>query len=82
MVSGKKITLANVDGKIYAIDDACTHAQCSLGSDGSLAGNVIMCGCHGAQFDVMSGKVLSGPALSDVSTYETKIEKGYIYIAL
>lgn len=80
MVSGKKLALANVDGSFFAIDDTCTHEQCSLGTEGFLDGNVVICGCHGAQFDVTSGKVLSLPAPVDVASYETKVENGEIYV--
>lgn len=81
-VSGKKIALANVDGDFFAIDDTCSHEQCSLGTEGFLDGNVIICGCHGAQFDVTNGKVLSLPAPTDVQSYETKMENGDIYIGI
>ena len=73
-VGGAKIALANVDGQFFAIDDTCTHEQCSLGSEGFLDGNVMICGCHGGQFDVTNGKVLSLPAPVDIKSYETKIE--------
>ncbi len=79
-VGGKKIAIANIDGDYFAIDDTCSHAQCSLGSDGFLDGTVIICGCHGAQFNMTNGKVLSLPAVVDVSSYETKVEDGDIFI--
>ncbi len=80
MVSGKKIAVANIDGEFFAIDDTCSHAQCSLGSEGFLDGNVLTCGCHGAQFDVTNGKVMSLPAPTDVTSYEVKIENGDVYV--
>lgn len=80
VVEGKSIALANVDGDFFAVDDACTHEHCSLGSEGALDGNVIICGCHGGQFDVTTGQVLAPPAPSDVKSYETKTENGDVYI--
>jgi nitrite reductase/ring-hydroxylating ferredoxin subunit len=80
VVSGKRITLAHVDGEFFAVDDACTHKQCSLGTEGALDGSVIICGCHGAQFDVTSGKVLAPPAVSNVQSYEVKVEHGGVYV--
>ena len=74
MASGKRIALANVDGDFFAIDDTCTHQQCSLGTSGFLDGSAIICSCHGAQFDVTTGQALSLPATVDVSTYETKVD--------
>ena len=74
MVLGKRIAIANVDGDFFAIDDTCTHQQCSLGTSGFLDGSAIICSCHGAQFDVTTGEALSLPATVDVATYETKVE--------
>lgn len=74
MVSGKRIAIANVDGDFFAIDDTCTHQQCSLGTSGFLDGSAIICSCHGAQFDITTGAALSLPATVDVTTYETKVE--------
>ncbi len=81
-VSGKRVALANVNGQFFAIDDACTHAECSLGTEGFLDGSIVTCGCHGSTFDVKSGRVLSLPAPTDVSSYETKVENGDVYIKL
>ena len=73
-VNGKPLALANVDGEFFAVSDICSHAQCSLGSNGFLDGNVITCGCHGAQFDATNGKVLSLPAPTDIASFEVKID--------
>ena len=74
MVAGKKLAIANVDGEFFAIDDTCTHQQCSLGTSGFLDGSAIVCSCHGAQFDVTTGEAMSLPATVDVTTYETRVE--------
>lgn len=81
-VGGKKIALANVDGEFFAIDDTCTHEHCSLGTEGFLDGSTIICGCHGAQFDVTDGKVLALPAPADVASYETKVENGEVFVSI
>lgn len=73
-VFGRKFALANVDGHFFAVDDTCTHEECSLGTEGFLDGSAILCGCHGAQFDLTNGKVLSLPATADLRSYQVKIE--------
>ena len=80
MVQGKRIAIANVDGEFFAIDDTCTHQQCSLGTSGFLDGSAIICSCHGAQFDVMTGAALSLPATVDLKTYETSVEGDTILV--
>ncbi|MEK7543406.1 MAG: non-heme iron oxygenase ferredoxin subunit [Patescibacteria group bacterium] len=82
MVGGKPIAVAHVDGEFFAIDDTCSHAQCSLGSEGFIDGSVVTCGCHGAQFDVTNGKVMSLPAVVDVKSYSVKVEENDILIAI
>lgn len=57
---GKDLVIANIDGKFYAMDNWCTHEQGNL-SAGELNKNVLTCPEHGAQFDVMTGRVLGGP---------------------
>jgi len=81
-VNGKMIALANVDGEFFAVDDTCTHEQCSLGSEGALDGNVIICGCHGGQFDVTSGTVVAPPAPTNVGTYITEVRNGEVFVQL
>ena len=72
--AGKRIAIANVGGQYFAVDDTCTHAQCSLGSEGFLDGSTVTCGCHGAQFDMTSGKAAALPATSDLPVYEVTVE--------
>jgi 3-phenylpropionate/trans-cinnamate dioxygenase ferredoxin subunit len=75
------ICLANVGGHIYAISDDCPHIGGAL-SDGDLAGCVVTCPVHLAQFDVRSGRVLRGPAREDVPTYEVRVEGDDVYVAV
>lgn len=82
MVAGKKIAVSHVDDEFFAIADTCSHEQCSLGSEGFLDGNVVTCGCHGAQFDVTSGKVMSLPATTDIATYQTKVDGNDVFVKI
>jgi nitrite reductase/ring-hydroxylating ferredoxin subunit len=54
-INGKEILLANVEGKIYAMDDRCGHMNASLAM-GVLDGTIVECALHHARFDVTSGK--------------------------
>ena len=57
MAGEKEILLAKVDGKIYAIDNACGHLAYPL-NEGRLEGHVVTCMWHFAQFDVRTGEVV------------------------
>lgn len=73
-VAGRRIAVANADGQFFAIDDTCTHEQCSLAEEGTLEGTVVTCGCHGAQFDVTTGAVLAPPAPEPVKAYRLRVD--------
>jgi len=79
-VSGKQILVLKYKGRVYAMDDKCTHAKCSLGKDGYLQDGVITCGCHGGQIDAETGKAVLYPVTEDAATYRIKIEDGLLYI--
>jgi nitrite reductase/ring-hydroxylating ferredoxin subunit len=78
---GARITLANVAGTVFAIDDTCTHRGCSLG-DGKLDGSTVQCACHGSRFDVTSGAVVRGPAEKPVRSYPVHVANGEVQVDL
>jgi 3-phenylpropionate/trans-cinnamate dioxygenase ferredoxin subunit len=80
-VAGIKIALANVGGAIYAFGNICTHRQCPL-ANGELDGTTITCPCHGSQFDVTSGMVVTGPAKDPIATYPVRVEDNAIEIEI
>jgi 3-phenylpropionate/trans-cinnamate dioxygenase ferredoxin component len=73
------IALYRVNGQIHAVDDVCTHEFAVL-SQGFLEGGTIECPLHAAQFDVVTGKCLAGPAMSDLRTYQVRVEGDDIYV--
>lgn len=81
-VSGKRIAIAHIGNEFFAIDDTCSHEECSLGTEGFLEEHTVICGCHGAQFDVTTGDVLSLPATRPVQSYQVIIQNNQLYIVL
>ena len=79
-IEGKAVALANVEGKIYAINNTCLHRGGPLGQ-GTLEGNVLTCPWHGWQFDVTSGKVLENPQ-AGVDCYATELRGEDIFVDL
>lgn len=78
-VAGQRIAVFNVDGKYYAVDDTCTHAGGPL-SEGDVEGKEVTCPWHGATFDITCGKVLNGPAASDIKSYKVTVEGSEIKV--
>ena len=78
-LDGIAIALYRVDGRIHAIDDTCTH-EFALLSQGFVEDGVVECPLHAAQFDIATGRCLSGPATQDLPTYEVRIEGDEVYV--
>ena len=78
-VDRERVLLANVDGTFYAIQDSCGHRQAVL-SRGTLRGHVVECPLHYAEFDVRTGKLLSGPTSADVPTYQVLVDGDVVYV--
>ena len=76
-----RISVAHVGDHLYAFDDLCTCADrlCPL-SGGLLIGTMIMCRCHGSEFDVTAGAVLRGPAARPLNVYEVQVADGSIRV--
>ncbi|MBX9937806.1 MAG: non-heme iron oxygenase ferredoxin subunit [Candidatus Obscuribacterales bacterium] len=74
------LAICNVDGKLYAVQDLCTHDDGPLG-EGELDGCQIECPRHGARFDVTTGKALSLPAVLPIPTYKVTVKDGEIYVS-
>ena len=72
-VGDDRILLANVEGKVHAIEDICSHAYASL-SEGDLIGQEVECPLHGGAFDLVSGEAVTPPATESVKVYELRIE--------
>lgn len=79
-IAGHAIAIAKAkDGKIYALDDKCSHGEISL-SEGFVENETIECWAHGAKFSLETGAALTLPAFEPVAVYEAFIEDGQIYL--
>ena len=70
-VAGRGVCVGRTAAGWIAFDDTCTHEECSL-AEGELDGQVIVCPCHGSEFDVRTGDVLTPPALDPLPIYEAR----------
>lgn len=59
------------------VPDRCTHSGCAFTKYGEMAdGTVLICNCHGAEFDVVSGAVLEGPAETGLTVTSVELANG------
>lgn len=75
----RRVSIARVEGVLYAFDDLCTHGLCPL-SAGMLTGSTILCQCHGCQYDVRTGEVLHGPATRWLPVHEIRETDGLVEV--
>lgn len=73
------ISVWNVSGVVFAIDDTCTHAEASL-ADGDLEGCLVECPFHMAQFDLRTGRPQGPPAAVPVRTHAVEIRDGTVTV--
>jgi chlorite dismutase len=76
---GVQVALFNAGGKVYALANRCPHANGPL-VDGELDGSSVKCPVHDSRFDLSTGQPLGGPASRPVTTFETRVENGSIYV--
>ena len=65
------------DGKIYAVNNICTHAYAKL-DEGRLRANRLICPLHGASFDIRTGAVLGARATEPLASYPVRIAGDHI----
>ena len=75
---GQAVLLVNVDGAIRAFADACPHLRTPL-SEGSLAGNALVCSTHGWEFDASTGQGIN-PRTACLQSFAVHVENGDILV--
>jgi nitrite reductase/ring-hydroxylating ferredoxin subunit len=85
-VQGQRLLLANVNGKMYAMDGICSHMGGHLW-EGKLLGSTVKCPRHGSEFDLATGKNLKGPWIPfgkahDLKAYPASLEGNDIFVEI
>lgn len=82
-VGDQRVLLANVEGEIYALGDACPNSILPL-STGALSGFRVICPWHGEEFDVRNGKCLEKAGRRDeprLPVYPVAVNEGEVLVA-
>lgn len=67
------------DGRLFALDDTCTHQDASL-ADGWIEGCAVECPLHASRFDLRTGAPDGLPAKVAVRTHEVVVTDGVIHV--
>lgn len=80
-VGDTAVALFRVEGRCYAIANACPHRGGPLG-EGELEGHVVTCPWHGWTWDVRSGANVRQPRLKNVACFAVSEENGEVFITI
>jgi nitrite reductase/ring-hydroxylating ferredoxin subunit len=83
---GRQVMLAKVEGKIYAMNDTCTHrgAPLHMGELGKAGSPFLLtCPWHAAHFDITTGKVYQDtPWATDTEAYPVEVEGEDVFVEI
>ena len=79
-LQGNAFAAIRGDDGWFLVADRCPHAACAFSQDGEVFdGSVLSCMCHGSEFDLATGDVLLGPALTPVEVVRLVERDGALY---
>ena len=76
---GRQVMLYRHHGRLYALDNICSHAG-GLLSRGTVADLTVTCPLHGSRFALADGCVSRGPASQPQPVLPTRIRNGWIEV--
>jgi len=80
VINGDEIMVIKIGEDILALSARCTHRGCDL-TNGQVKGHEIICRCHGARFNLLTGESNTPNITSKpLKTYEVEVSGDKIYI--
>ena len=79
-VAGRTVAVFNIDGRFYAIDNACPHRGGPL-AEGDLEGAIIACPWHAWRCDVRTGGNVNNPAVK-LACFPVTEEGGGLFVEI
>lgn len=78
-VGAKCVLVCNVNDRLYAISNTCSHNEKPL-ERGRIGNGWIACPVHGARFDLATGAALNLPAKLPIATYPVQVTEEWIEV--
>jgi Rieske Fe-S protein len=78
VIKGDYVVTQPVAGQFKAFSTVCPHAGCNVNK---IDGGVISCPCHGSQFSVKDGSVVTGPATTGLTGKAVKADGANVVLA-
>lgn len=80
-VEGQSILIVNVNGKVYAVSNICTHEYAEL-ANGFVVEDTVTCPLHLSRFRLDTGEVLNPPAATQLKTYKVVLQGNEIFLEI
>jgi nitrite reductase/ring-hydroxylating ferredoxin subunit len=81
-IAGWDVLMIDTEAGWLAVEDRCSHADCSFSADGEVDGSTVICNCHGSEFDLRTGDVLVPPAFDPIRTFPVRSTDGRLEVEL
>jgi 3-phenylpropionate/trans-cinnamate dioxygenase ferredoxin component len=78
-LAGEPIAITRSAGRVYAFVDRCSHQECPL-SSGFVEDGELECECHGARFELATGRVTLPPAVEPITMLDAVEADGQIHV--
>ena len=78
--ANRTLAVFNVDGQLYALDNACPHRGGPLG-EGELEGPIVMCPWHAWRWNVTTGANVNNPAVK-VACFPVTVSGGEVFVEM
>jgi len=75
----REIALFNVDGRFYAIENACPHQGGPM-AEGWVADGCVTCPWHAWTFELATGKMTLGD-YATIDVFDVRVEDGMVYVS-
>ncbi len=80
LLGRKRVVIARLEGRLYAFDALCPHAQGPM-EKSEIEGSIVSCPLHAWRYDLqLGGKELHG--YRDLATYEVRVTDGQVFVAI
>lgn len=79
-VDGTEVLLCHSEGRVFAVENLCSHAEERLDC-GRMRAGWIACPIHGARFDLATGEPMNPPANQPIRTFPVRIVGETIEVA-
>jgi 3-phenylpropionate/trans-cinnamate dioxygenase ferredoxin subunit len=77
----RRVLVARVGERWYAVDDVCSHANASLAlGDVDPDKKTVTCILHGAKFSLETGAVVEDPAGGPLDTFDITIKNDDVFV--